>query len=73
MAERLELINGRVYEIMPGPSPLHQELVGNIYNPIKNHLNGKGSELFCGNKSPFYSCRSFGQLKYKIPLQKFKR
>ncbi len=45
-AERVELINGKVYEMMAGPSSLHQEISGNIYNPIKNYLKDKGCKVY---------------------------
>ncbi len=39
--DRVELINGKVYKMSPGPSYIHQDICGNVYTPIKNFLNGK--------------------------------
>ena len=38
---RVELINGKVFEMTPAPSPLHQEVSGNIAFPINNFLKDK--------------------------------
>ena len=40
-AERVELINGKVYEMLPAPSFYHQEISGNVSNPLKNYLHNK--------------------------------
>ncbi len=44
--DRVELINGKIYKLTPGPSSIHQELSGNMYNPIKNYLQGKECKVY---------------------------
>jgi Uma2 family endonuclease len=39
--ERWELINGIPYNMTPAPSPKHQEILGELYRQISNHLFGK--------------------------------
>ena len=38
---RCELINGLPYAMAPAPSPLHQEVVGEIYRQLANALEGR--------------------------------
>lgn len=44
--DRVELINGHIYKMMPGPSSLHQEICGNIYSVVKNYLQDKSCKIF---------------------------
>ncbi len=44
--ERVELINGQVYAMSPTPNLLHQEICGNIYNPLKNFLKDNICKVF---------------------------
>ncbi len=45
--KRYELIFGKVYEMLPSPSAIHQRVSGNIFNIIKNYLNkSKKCEIF---------------------------
>ena len=39
--QRVELINGKIFEMSPAPSFYHQEIAGDIYNPLKNFLRDK--------------------------------
>jgi len=36
--ERWELIDGHLYAMSPAPSPRHQEIVGELFRQIANHL-----------------------------------
>ena len=44
--ERVELINGKVHLMSPAPNRLHQEICGDIYNPIKNYLHDKTCKVY---------------------------
>lgn len=44
--ERLEIIKGHLYKMSPAPSRIHQKILGRIYNPIYNKLNGYGCEVY---------------------------
>ena len=44
--ERVELINGKIYEMMSAPSPYHQEIAGDLYDPIKQFLRGKACKVY---------------------------
>ncbi len=39
--DRVELINGKVYQMVSVPSSQHQEISTNISNLLKKFLNGK--------------------------------
>jgi Uma2 family endonuclease len=39
--ERLELIKGRIFKMSPAPSPLHQNVTGNIYMAARKFLKKK--------------------------------
>ena len=45
-SERVELINGKIYEMMPAPSPYHQEIAGDLYDPIKQFLRDKPCKVY---------------------------
>lgn len=44
--ERVELINGKIYEMMAAPSPYHQEIAGDLYDPIKQFLRDKACKVY---------------------------
>ena len=44
--ERVELINGKVYEMSPAPNRLHQDIVVNILISIKNFLQDKRCKVY---------------------------
>lgn len=44
--QRWELINGVPYCMSPGPKTSHQNVVGNLFQKIKNHLDGKKCKPF---------------------------
>jgi Uma2 family endonuclease len=44
--ERVELINGKIYEMLAAPSPYHQEIAGDLYDPIKNYLRDKPCKVY---------------------------
>ena len=48
--DRYELIDGVPYMMAPGPTRLHQTVVGRLFNQLFNYLNGKPCEVFV---SPF--------------------
>lgn len=39
--DRVELINGKVFKMSPAPSPIHQEISGNLYSLLRNHPDKK--------------------------------
>lgn len=45
-AQRVELINGKVFEMSPAPSPFHQEITMDISFAIKSYLKGKGCQIY---------------------------
>lgn len=45
--ERVELINGKVYEMMAGPNQMHQYLAGKIFLFLGNFLQKKLCKVFC--------------------------
>jgi Uma2 family endonuclease len=44
--ERVELINGKIYDLLPAPSPSHQEIAGDLYDPIKQFLKPKDCKVY---------------------------
>ena len=44
--DRVELINGKLFRISPAPSPLHQEISGNIFSSLHNYLKGKSCKVY---------------------------
>ena len=44
--ERWELINGVAYNMSPAPSRRHQELSGELFRQIANHLKGKQCKVY---------------------------
>lgn len=44
--ERVELINGKVYEMMPGPSPYHQKITGGIFVSFDSFLRNKPCDVY---------------------------
>lgn len=44
--ERVELINGKVYELMPGPSPFHQKITAAIFVAFDSFLKNKPCDVF---------------------------
>ena len=44
--ERVELISGKVYEMMPAPSPYHQEISINISSLMNNFLHNKPCKVY---------------------------
>ncbi len=45
-SERIELIKGKVFNMSPAPARFHQDISGNIFNAIKNHLKGKSCKIY---------------------------
>ena len=45
--ERWELVNGRPYQMAPGPSPTHQNISGQLYRLLSDFLEGKPCKVFC--------------------------
>lgn len=43
---RCELIDGRVYDMSPAPTPRHQEVLGQVFNFFLNYLKGKPCKVF---------------------------
>jgi Uma2 family endonuclease len=43
---RVELINGKIFELSPAPSPYHQEISLDIAFPLKNFLQGKPCKVY---------------------------
>ena len=48
--DRVELIKGKVFKMSPAPSPLHQEISGNIFSVFHRYLKGKSCK---GYHAPF--------------------
>ncbi|POY36679.1 hypothetical protein C3K47_09945 [Solitalea longa] len=44
--ERLELINGKIFKMSPGPNRVHQSLTGSIYVFLFNFLKHKSCKVF---------------------------
>jgi len=44
--ERLEIIKGRLFQMSPAPSRIHQEILTNIFGPIYNILKGKPCRVY---------------------------
>lgn len=44
--ERVELIKGRIFEMSPAPSRIHQELSSDIHNTFYNFLRGKNCKVY---------------------------
>lgn len=44
--ERLELIKGKIFNMGPAPSSVHQRFAGVIFNNLYNYLQGKRCEVF---------------------------
>jgi len=45
-AERVELIDGKVYQMFPAPLVFHQVIVGRIHLGLGNYLRGKSCSVF---------------------------
>jgi Uma2 family endonuclease len=44
--ERVELINGRIFEMSPAPNRIHQELSGEIYHRLKGFLQNNPCKVY---------------------------
>ena len=44
---RWELISGAPFMMAPGPSPLHQNIAGQLYRKLSDFLDGKQCKVFC--------------------------
>ncbi|HBD94818.1 MAG: hypothetical protein A2015_00655 [Spirochaetes bacterium GWF1_31_7] len=44
--ERLEIINGIVYNMSPAPRRVHQKISGNLFFIFKGYLKGKSCEVY---------------------------
>lgn len=44
--QRMEIIDGVVYDMSPSPNVKHQEIVGHVYTHIREHLQGKPCKPF---------------------------
>ena len=44
--DRVELIKGKVFKMSPAPSPLHQEISGNIFSVFHRYLKGKSCKVY---------------------------
>lgn len=44
--DRVELIRGKIFKMSPAPSRVHQEISGNIFNPIANFLKSKSCKVY---------------------------
>ncbi|WP_025143918.1 Uma2 family endonuclease [Pedobacter jeongneungensis] len=44
--ERLEIIKGRIFQMSPAPSRIHQKILGRIHNHIYNVLKGHKCEVY---------------------------
>jgi len=44
--DRVELIEGKVFKMSPAPSPLHQEISGNIFSVFHRYLKGKSCKVY---------------------------
>jgi Uma2 family endonuclease len=45
-SERWELINGYPSNMSPAPSRIHQRIAGELFNSLKNYLEGKSCEVY---------------------------
>jgi Uma2 family endonuclease len=46
LAERVELIKGKIFKMSPAPSVLHQQVSGAIFGEVRNYLKGKPCQVF---------------------------
>lgn len=44
--ERVELIKGKIFKMSPSPNSYHQELVGEVFNQLKNFLRKKNCKVY---------------------------
>lgn len=44
--EMVELIRGKIYKMSPAPGRLHQEISGELFRQLANHLKGKKCKVF---------------------------
>jgi Uma2 family endonuclease len=44
--QRVELINGKIYEMFPAPSPYHQEIAGDINFELKQYMQDKLCKVY---------------------------
>ena len=44
--ERVELIKGKVYEVLPAPSPYHQKISGGIFIALEHFLRNKPCDVY---------------------------
>jgi Uma2 family endonuclease len=44
--EYVELIKGKIFRMTPAPTSFHQEILGNLYLPLKTYLKGKQCKVF---------------------------
>ena len=44
--DRVELINGKLFRMSPAPSPIHQEISGNIFSAFHGYLKGKSCKVY---------------------------
>lgn len=44
--ERLELIKGKIFNMSPAPARRHQKILGKLFTPISNFLDGKPCEVY---------------------------
>ncbi|WP_084782123.1 Uma2 family endonuclease [Bacillus niameyensis] len=44
--ERIELINGEIFNMSPAPSVRHQKILGELFTAFSNFLRGKECEVF---------------------------
>jgi len=51
--ERWEIIDGEAFNMTPAPTPLHQEISGNLFGLFWNHLRDKPCKVFM---APFDVC-----------------
>jgi hypothetical protein len=56
--ERVELINGKIYDMPAAPSPYHQEIVSDLYDPIKQFLRDKPCKVYFAPIDVYLSGRS---------------
>jgi Uma2 family endonuclease len=44
--EMVEIINGKIFKMSPAPSSNHQNIVGNLFSFLHNHLRGQRCKVF---------------------------
>lgn len=44
--ERVELINGDVFAMIPAPSRIHQDVLGNLFRKFADYLDGKSCRAY---------------------------